>query len=233
MAYSNTTAADTKADIIMHYQVNESDNDNTALLPAIAGSEANSGKAHETVDADSGFSSFGNLEKLAENEQSALIPDKRFDIDQRNEQKRGDYDRSHFQYDADKDVYTCPVGKTLEKESTFQVNGRTQHRYSNPDACLNCPFKNECTTGVNRTITRDANEKIKEQMRQELLKPENKEIYKLRAHTAESPFGNIKHNLKYRFLLRRGRERVKIEIGLLCILHNILKIAKYSKLVMS
>lgn len=70
-------------------------------------------------------------------------------------------------------------------------------------------------------------------MRQELLKPENKEVYKLRAHTAESPFGNIKHNLKYRILLRRGRERVKIEIGLLCILHNILKIAKHSKLVMS
>lgn len=233
MHYSTTTCVDTKADIITHFQINEGDNDDLALDPAIAGSEQKSGRAHDAVDADSNFSSFTNLEKLQADKQSALIPDKRFDSDERNEHARGDYDRSHFKYNADKDVYVCPTGQTLEKESTFQQNGRTKYQYGNANACQNCPFKIECTTGVKRTITRDANEKIKEDMRQELAKDENKELYKLRAHAAESPFGNIKHNLKYRILLRRGRDRVKIEIGLLCILHNILKIARYASTAMS
>lgn len=37
-SYSTTTGTDSKADIITHYQVNESDNDCAALLPAIEGS---------------------------------------------------------------------------------------------------------------------------------------------------------------------------------------------------
>ena len=136
------------------------------------------------------------------------------------------FKKKEIMNDAEADNYTCPAGQTLEKAATIQVNGREQYRYSKPSACQICPFRSECTRGANRTITRDANEEIKEDMRKELSIPENKESYKLRAHAAESPFGNIKHNLKYRILLRRSLGRVKIEIGLLCILHNILKISK-------
>jgi len=226
-SYSTTTAVDVKADIITHYQVNESDNDNKALIPAIEGSAEKCDGRHKIVDADPGFSSFGNLEKLEETNQKALIPDKRFEIDERGEQKRGKFDRSNFTYDAASDTYLCPAEKTLEMEATFQLNGRAQHRYGNAAACKECPFIRNCTSGEKRTITRDANEEIKEEMRVELAKPENKNLYKLRAHAAESPFGNIKHNLKYRILLRRTAERVKIEIGLLCILHNFFKIGNY------
>ena len=49
--------------------------------------------------------------------------------------------------------------------------------------------------------------------------------YAQRAHTAESPFGQVKGNLKFRQLMRRGREKVSMEVGLLFMLHNILKLA--------
>lgn len=220
---------DTKADIITHYQVNEEDNDNKALLPAIEGSEQKCEKRHDVVDADSGFSSIENLEALEEKKQDALMPDKRFDVDERGEQKRGEYDRSHFEYNTEEDHYVCPAGNMLVKEAAFTLNNREHHRYSNPSACQKCPFKKECARGVKRTITRDANEKIKEDTRETLLQPENKELYKLRSHSAESPFGNIKHNLKFRIFMRRTVERVKIEVGLLRILHNILKISNFQK----
>ena len=45
-------------------------------------------------------------------------------------------------------------------------------------------------------------------------------------HTAEPPFGNIKHNLGYRYFLLRGLEKVQGEFNLMCIGHNMKKIHK-------
>lgn len=232
-SYHITTAVDAQSDIMTYFKINEEDNDNKALLPVIEGSEKNCEQKHDKIVADPGFSSFGNLERLEAQNQSALIPDKYFEVDERGDHKRGAYDRFHFKYDGVKNCYTCPAGETLEQESVIHVNGREVHRYSNASACQKCPLLAECTRGTNRTITRDANQEIKEDMRVALAEETNKEIYKLRAHAAESPFGNIKHNLKYRILLRRRAERIKIEVGLLFMLHNILKIAAFRRRIAS
>jgi transposase len=61
-------------------------------------------------------------------------------------------------------------------------------------------------------------------MRERFSKDKNSKIYKQRAHAIESPFGQIKHNLKYRIFMRRSQDKVKMEITLLAILHNIMKI---------
>ena len=60
-------------------------------------------------------------------------------------------------------------------------------------------------------------------MRKKLNKDDNKELYKKRVHSSEAPYGHIKHNLKYRQVMRRGTEKVKMETALLGILHNGLK----------
>ena len=64
---------------------------------------------------------------------------------------------------------------------------------------------------------------MKERMREKFNKEENKERYKKRAHSSEAPYGHIKHNLKFRQVMRRGIEKVKMEMALLGILHNGLK----------
>ena len=48
--------------------------------------------------------------------------------------------------------------------------------------------------------------------------------YNKRAHAAESPFGNVKGNLKFRAVMRRGQEKVHMEAALLFMLHNMLKL---------
>jgi transposase len=57
-----------------------------------------------------------------------------------------------------------------------------------------------------------------------LLKKEGRNEYKKRMHTVEPVFGNIKHNLGYRYFLLRGLNKVKGEFNLMCIAHNIKKI---------
>jgi transposase len=223
-AYSVTTAADSKADIIAHFQVNTEDHDSEALQPAIAGSAEKTGKAHEHTTADAGFGSIKNLEYLAEQNINALIPDRRLAVEQLGLTAKGSYDRSQFVYDALTDSYQCPAGNILNCCGMVTVNGRASRRYANPSACRHCQQVKNCTKAKQRVLIRDEHEAVRERMREKLQQEVNQEIYKVRAHTAEAPYGCIKRNWKFTHVLRRGITKVALEVALLFSLHNILKL---------
>ncbi len=61
-------------------------------------------------------------------------------------------------------------------------------------------------------------------MRDKMETEEAKKIYGLRKITVEPVYGNIKQNLGFREFLLRGKEKVKIELNLACIAHNLRKI---------
>ena len=224
-AYSVTTTTDVGADIITHFQVNEKDNDSEALLGAVEGSRQSSEERHAEVEADSGFASKENYEELEQDKQDALIPDRRLEAEQKNETAKGEYDRSKFLYDESTDSYICPWGVVLEKVGEVLINGRMHFRYANAQGCAGCEFRARCTKGSQRMILRDHNEQVQERMRERLSKEENRARYNLRGHTAESPFGNAKRNRKFTFVMRRGREKVMMEMALLFMLHNMMKIS--------
>jgi transposase len=224
-SYSITTATDTAADVITHFQVNGQDDDEAALFEAIEGSRDSSGKKHKVVDADSGFSSRDNYERLEREGQEALIPDRRLEVELRDEGSRGEFDRSKFIYDERADCYICPWGKFLGKIGEVTIKGRRYRRYANVSACKGCEFRDKCTTGKFRSIYRDQNEEVQERMRAKLELEENRERYNKRAHSAESPYGHVKWNLKFTHVMRRGIEKIRMEMALLFMLHNIMRVA--------
>ena len=61
-------------------------------------------------------------------------------------------------------------------------------------------------------------------MRDKMSTEEGKNVYGLRKITAEPVYGNIKENFGFRGFLLRGLEKVKIELNLVCIAHNLQKI---------
>ena len=61
-------------------------------------------------------------------------------------------------------------------------------------------------------------------MKEKMEKPESKKVYGLRKITVEPVYGNVKENLGFREFLLRGLEKVKIELNLACIAHNLQKI---------
>lgn len=75
-----------------------------------------------------------------------------------------------------------------------------------------------------RLIARDEREYLKDQMRKRFEQKENQEIYKKRSYTAERPQAQIKHNLKFKMFMRRGKEKVAMETALLLMLANIMKL---------
>lgn len=61
----------------------------------------------------------------------------------------------------------------------------------------------------------------KEQMAHKLKTPEGAEIYKLRKQTVEPVFGIIKHCMRFRQFLMRGKEKVSGEWNLVCTAYNL------------
>jgi len=66
-------------------------------------------------------------------------------------------------------------------------------------------------------------------MRDKMKKQESKEVYRLRKCTVEPVIGNIKQNLGFREFMLRGLDKVKIEVNLVCIAHNLQKIWRLAK----
>jgi len=223
-AYSITTTTDTKSDIITHFQVNPQDDDAEALRRSIDGSRLNAAEGHRVVVADAGFASIENLEHLEAEGQMVLIPDRRMKGEAHGEPCRGDYDRSKFRYRGKTDCYICPQGKKLKRVGECTINGRGYLRYANLQACRQCARRRECTKAPHRMIYRDGNEGLKEQMRHRLSLKRNKRIYNRRAHAAESPYGHAKRNLKFICCMRRGIENVKMEMALVFMLHNMMRL---------
>ena len=61
-----------------------------------------------------------------------------------------------------------------------------------------------------------------------IVSPEGEKEYKKRMYTVKPPFGNIKHNLGYRYFLLRGLDKVKGEFNLMSIAHNLKKIVSFA-----
>lgn len=58
-----------------------------------------------------------------------------------------------------------------------------------------------------------------------LLSPQGLEMRSRRPIEVETVFGRLKHNWGFRRFLLRGLENVKTEWGILCMAHNIAKVA--------
>lgn len=87
--------------------------------------------------------------------------------------------------------------------------------------------KNRRKENINLEEIKKKYNKIKYENLKKLLTKKGEKEYKKRMHTAEPPFGNIKHNLGYRYFLLRGLEKVQGEFNLMCIGHNINKMYNF------
>nr|NRN31038.1 IS5/IS1182 family transposase [Photorhabdus heterorhabditis subsp. aluminescens] len=75
---------------------------------------------------------------LAKEMSIALVPGYR-----RPNKGKNDYQKKHFQYDAERDVYVCPAGELLTY-STTDRNGY-KHDKSDISQCKICEHRQSCT----------------------------------------------------------------------------------------
>lgn len=124
---------------------------------------------------------------------------------------------------------TC-IGEEITFNKRYHQRNKSGKLYKFT-GCNNCNYAYICKKNLKhndsdyRITELNADyELLKENSRQNLLSPQGIEIRINRSIQVEGTFGQIKQNMRYIRIRRRGLERVRCEIMLMCLGRNIRKI---------
>lgn len=245
--YRAQVAVDSQEQVIVTSDVTNEQNDRHQLVPMAKKvlenvkkiapdkfSKENHQQEKIRLITDSEYSSSSDLAQL-EKEQykekfDSYIPDADYASKERNKRDNKDspFHKSKFIYSEKENSFICPASKTLHYVRQWTNSaGVTYSIYHNYKDCKSCQHFGKCTTNKSgRFIYISEHQHLIDKMRQKLSTSEGKRIYGIRKITAEPVFGNLSQNLGFREFLLRGLHKVKGEFSLMCIAHNLLKIAK-------
>ena len=139
------------------------------------------------------------------------------------------YNYEHFMYDKLSDTYTCPQGQILRtngswyKERTSSGNTILFKQYKTA-ACRSCQARSQCTRSKNaRMISRNEFAEYYEKNRKNTL--EKEQLYKRRQAIVEHPFGTIKRQWGFSYILtKKGISRASSDVGFMFIAYNLRRI---------
>ena len=133
------------------------------------------------------------------------------------------YFSEKFKYDNKTDTYICPEGNRLylitrKKDSKIK-------EYNNSEVCNRCSNKSKCTKAKNgKVIRRNESSQSVENM---ILRLETcKDKYSLRKSIVEHPFGTLKRNMNFTYLLLRNFKNVRGEISIAFFTYNLKRVIK-------
>jgi transposase len=209
--YNVQQAVDAQSKIIVAHDVTQHANDHRSLEPTARAAQEALAVAHLTAVTDTGYM---NGEQSARCEQAGITPVVPM---QEVASTAGDdlYPKTAFVYDPATDTYRCPAGALLD---CFKRSRTRQTNTYGTSACAACAIKARCTHGVRRTIARswfaDAAERADQRARAD------KKWMRLRASTAEHPFGLLKSIMPGGFIVR-GLQKVRGEMALAVLTVNL------------
>ena len=147
--------------------------------------------------------------------------------------KPDQYDKFGFRLSADESTLICPAGhlmRVIRTEEAYTHSGfRSDSTVMTCDHCNGCPFRDKCilTKSKRGEIHRklgNIREERKAKARLDL--PENQEKLKRRSLEPEPVFGQLKYNHGYTRFRHFGKAKVTMDLGLVFMALNILKLHK-------
>ncbi len=216
---------------VVNYSLHPNPTDTKTLIPHLEQFKKLYNTLPQAQITDAGYGSEENYQYLDKQGVDAYVKPTDFDRKQKKNYKpKNPYASELLLYNAEKNQYQCPVGKPMkfigqQKENRNGVI-RTHSLYK-ATGCKNCPLKGVCHgQRGNRIIKVNHHGNRLKQQASERLKTEKGIFYrKKRPVDVEPVFGNIKFNKNFKRFLLKGLDKTEIEWGLLCIAHNLKKIA--------
>jgi transposase len=230
--YSGQVAADSEHKIIVAVKATAEPVDSEQLNPMLKEVEKTTGQAPDQLVADSGYYTDDAVVEASKGKTDCVVPDSetaaRLNNPKRSEKKETAYHVSCFAYDAEKDEFTCPQGKSLRFTGNHKSHGHVKKVYRCND-CDACPFRAECTANKRgfRTVEVRQDHVLIRTLREKVSSETGKAIYKKRKAIIEPIFGRWQHNWGIRRLRLRGLAGFSIELHLLAIAHNLTKLVRY------
>lgn len=221
----------TENQFVVNYSVHQKANDTNTLKQHLEKFKKIHKKLPQKVIADAGYGGEENYENLKSKEIDGYVKYNNFHFEQKARFKKQIFRVENFGYDEKKDEYICPNDKRLRYQKTIKAQSKNGYEstikvYECLD-CKSCAMKSECTKAKgNREI--QINERLNElksEMREKLKSEIGVELRKKRCCEIEAVFGQIKWNGGFKRFLLRGIEKVNTEWGIICMAHNMKKLA--------
>jgi hypothetical protein len=131
------------------------------------------------------------------------------------------YNVENFTYNHEEDFYLCPQGNKLTTPGTWHKAKTYRFKRYTTHACIKCPVKHECSKakygkGIQRSEYQDHINRNKERIEQ------NKEYYRKRQAIVEHPYGTIKRQWGFGYILtKKFISRAEADVGLMFIAYNL------------
>lgn len=120
-----------------------------------------------------------------------------------------EFDTDNFEYDKDKNVYICPMGKKLHYSSFSKTRRKKIYRSKKKD-CSHCPHKDECCRKNEdvRMVERHMHHEAREKQTKNIDTPEYRQAMRARQIWCEGNFSHQKERHNLRRTRKRGIEKV-------------------------
>ena len=219
VGYNVQTAVDTEHHLIVAHEVTNVGSDRRQLTSMAKQAKEAMGCDALEVTADRGYYRSEEFLKCDEANITAYVPNSKTS----HNAAKGLFARADFRYVAADDEYECPAGERLIYRCTSQEVGKVMRHYWS-SACVRCPIKSQCTTGVNRRVGRWQHETILEVAQQRL--DDRPDAMTLRRATVEHPFGTLKLWMGSTHFLTKTLDRVSTEMSLHVLAYNMKRVMK-------
>ena len=221
----------TENQFVVGYSLHQNANDGSCLIAHFEALKELSRRLPERATTDAAYGSEENYAYLEQLGIEAYVKYGKFHQEQKRTWSKQRFRVENWEYDSVLDEYVCPAQRKLtylRNQSFITKTGyRSKKRIYQCASCAGCPFKSQCVRGKGeRLISRNPTwNYYHDQAREKLLSEEGKRLRAQRSIEVETVFGRIKQDWGFRRFTLRGMEKVKTEWGLLCIAHNIAKLA--------
>jgi hypothetical protein len=221
----------TENQFVVGFSIHQKSNDMNVLIPHLEQVQKRLGRLPRTVVADAGYGSEENYAYLERSGIEGVVKYPLFSKQQKRSWRKQRFRVDNWGYDPERDEYLCPNQQRLTfqgvRSRTTDHGYRTSIREYECGSCAACPLKPQCTravgnrrVGINPTLNR-----YQQQAREKLVSDQGRRLRSRRGVEVETVFGRIKQDWGFRRFTLRGMQKVKTEWGLLCIAHNIAKLA--------
>ena len=221
----------TENQFIIAYDIHQSSSDAASLIPSIKRFSGMTGRLPKRVTADAAYGSQEAYEFLEAQGIDAYVKHQEFHREEKPAFRDDPFRPVNMPYDEEKDEFTCPMGVKLRlseiREETTSTGFRSERKVYISEGCEGCPERSRCSRGTgDRSITVSFRGwELRAKASALLRSEEGLKQRSLRSCDVESVFGNTKHNMGFRRFLLRTLGKVSVEWGLVCISHNLLKVA--------
>ncbi len=226
----------TEGQFVVGYSVHQRAGDPGCFIPHMQQQHWPNGQKPKAASGDAAFGSEENYAYLKTNQMENYLKYNTFYQDTHPPRKAEriqtlSFRSENFPYDLDRDTFTCPAHQSLTYRETRPYRTEndylSERRYYECSACGTCPLKPQCTQakGNRRIQVSFKLREYRQQARENLLSEQGIALRKQRCIEPESTFGDVKHNMGFRRFHLRGLEKVETEWALVCLAHNMRKLA--------